>query len=395
VLTPLLARGAFVMGKTNLEELSVGWTSNNSEFGAVRNPYGLQHSPGGSSGGSAAVVAARIAPLSVGEDTFGSVRVPASMCGVAGFRPSFGRYPGAGIMPQTFDKLDQPAPLARSVADLVLFDQVVTDDFSPVVTADPRDVRIGYAPRFFLRTIDDEVERITLAAVDRMRAAGVTVVETEVPEILAQALPTVVTLIAHDAPLGLARYLAEQNAGVDPAELFSTTGPNTQAMFARFPVPPREQYEAAMRTRIELRCVLQQYFFDHALDALVFPCTPTAAPTQGDHPLVEIRGAQVPIVEARGSNPAVGSVGGLACLVLPAGLTRDGLPVGLEFAAARGTDRRLLSTGLCLESVLGPVVAPPALESWSRSCRAVADCRRTAEVACRVTRIPSRSRNTQ
>ncbi len=99
-------------------------------------------------------------------------------------------------------------------------------------------------------------------------------------------------------------------------------------MFARFPVPPREQYEAALRTRIELRAVLQQYFADHALDALVFPSTPTAAPTQGDHPVVEIRGAQVPIVVARGSNPAVGSVGGLACLVLPAGLTRSGLPVG-------------------------------------------------------------------
>ncbi len=224
VLTPLLARGAIVMGKTNLEELSVGWTSNNSEFGAVRNPYGLQHSPGGSSGGSAAVVAARIAPLSVGEDTFGSVRVPASMCGVAGFRPSFGRYPASGIMAQTFDTLDQPAPLARSVTDLVLFDQVVTDDFSPVATADPRDIRVGFAPQFFLRTVDEEVERITLAAVDRMRAAGVTVIETDVPEILAQALPTAVTLIACDAPVGLARYLAEQDTGVDPEELAFKNG---------------------------------------------------------------------------------------------------------------------------------------------------------------------------
>ena len=126
VLTLLLAQGAIVMGKTNLEELSVGWSSNNGEFGAVRNPYALQHSPGGSSGGSAAVVAARIAPLAVGEDTLGSIRVPASMCGVAGFRPSFGRYPAAGMMALTLDKLDQPAPLARSVIDLVLFDQVVT-----------------------------------------------------------------------------------------------------------------------------------------------------------------------------------------------------------------------------------------------------------------------------
>jgi indoleacetamide hydrolase len=231
VLTLLLAQGAIVMGKTNLEELSVGWSSNNGEFGAVRNPYALQHSPGGSSGGSAAVVAARIAPLAVGEDTLGSIRVPASMCAVAGFRPSFGRYPAAGMMALTLDKLDQPAPLARSVIDLVLFDQVVTKDFAPVPAADPRAIRVGLAPQFFLQTVDDEVERITLAAVDRLRAAGVAVIDTDVPKILAQALPTVVTIIAYDTRAGMAKYLAEQNTGVDPAELLSQLGPNTHWPF--------------------------------------------------------------------------------------------------------------------------------------------------------------------
>jgi mandelamide amidase len=262
-------------------------------------------------------------------------------------------------MAQTFDKLDQPAPLARSVIDLVLFDQVVTDDFAPVVAADPRGIRVGLAPQFFLQRVDEEVERITMTAVDRLRTAGVAVIETDVPEILAQALPTAVTIIAYDARVGMTNYLAEQNTGVDPAELLSTVGPNTQAMFARFPVPAREEYEAALRIRVELRAVLQQYFADHAFDALVFPPTPTPAPLQGDHCMVGIRGAHVPVVVAKGSNPAVGSVGGLPSLVLPAGLTRGGLPVGLEFAAARGSDRRLLSMGLCLESILGPIAAPP------------------------------------
>jgi Asp-tRNA(Asn)/Glu-tRNA(Gln) amidotransferase A subunit family amidase len=358
VLTPLMARGAIVMGKTNLEELSVGWSSNNHEFGAVRNPYELQHSPGGSSGGSAAAVAARIAPLSVGEDTFGSVRVPASMCGIAGFRPTFGRYPASGIMAQTFDKFDQPAPMARSVGDLVLFDQVVADDFAPVVAADPRDIRVGIAPQFFLQRVDDDVEQITLTAVERLRAAGVTVVETDISEILAQALPTAVTIISYEAPAGMANYLAEQNTGVDTEGLLAQTGANTQAMFASLSIPPREVYEEALRTRVELRAVLQQYFADHNLDALMFPPTPTPAPRQGDHSFVEIGGVSVPIVVARGTNPAVGSVGGLASLVLPAGLTPAGLPVGMEFAAARGNDRRLLSIGLTLESMLGPIPAP-------------------------------------
>ncbi len=143
------------------------------------------------------------------------------------------------------------------------------------------------------------------------------VVEIDVPEILAQALPTAVALIAYEARVGMAQYLAEQNTGVGPAERLSQVGANTRAMFARFPVPQLEEYQAALRTRIELRAAMQQYFADHALDALMFPPTPTPAPLQGDHTTVEICGVQVPIVDAMGSKPAVGSVGGLASLVLP------------------------------------------------------------------------------
>ena len=128
VLKPLLAQGTILMGKTNLHELSYGWTSNNASFGPVRNPYDQQHVPGGSSGGSAAAVAGRIAPLAIAEDTLGSIRVPASMCGLAGLRPSFGRYPDDGIMPLTVNKFDQVGPLARSVADLLMFDLAVSGE---------------------------------------------------------------------------------------------------------------------------------------------------------------------------------------------------------------------------------------------------------------------------
>jgi mandelamide amidase len=260
------------------------------------------------------------------------------------------------MMVQTCDKFDQPGPLARSVNDLVLFDQVVTEDYAPVVAADPRGLRIGVVPQFFI--VDEEVEQIMMSAVDRLRAAGVSIVETALPQIMAQALPTAVTIIAYDAPRGLAKYLAEQKTGVDPEVLLSEVGQNTQATFARFPVPAREEYEAVARTQVELRGVLDRFFADQALEALMFPPTPTPAPLQGDRGVVEIRGVQVPIIVARGSNPAVGSVGGLPSLVLPAGITTDGLPVGVEFAGVRGSDRRLLSMGLCLESILGSIAAP-------------------------------------
>jgi len=113
VLKPLKAAGAIVMGKTNLHELSFGWTSNNECFGSVHNPHDRTRIPGGSSGGSAAAVAARIAPLAIAEDTLGSIRVPASCCGLAGVRPTYRRYSDRGIMSLTEDKFDQVGPVAR------------------------------------------------------------------------------------------------------------------------------------------------------------------------------------------------------------------------------------------------------------------------------------------
>lgn len=181
VLKPLFAQGAILMGKTNLHELSCGWTSNNGVFGPVRNPYDNSRVPGGSSGGSGAAVAARIAPLAVAEDTLGSIRVPASMCGLAGLRPSFGRYPDDGIMPLTTNKFDQVGPLARSVADLALFDMVVTGQRAPLAPVPLKGVRIGISPES-LSGLDPEVERITLAGVKKLEAAGITLVRAEVPE---------------------------------------------------------------------------------------------------------------------------------------------------------------------------------------------------------------------
>jgi mandelamide amidase len=135
------------MGKTNIHELSYGHTTNNFAFGPTRNPYDTSRVPGGSSGGSAAAVAARIAPLAVAEDTFGSIRVPASFCGIAGLRPTVGRYPGAGVMPIT-PKWDTGGPVARTVADLILFDSVLMNDRSVVVPRPLSGVRIGIADYF-------------------------------------------------------------------------------------------------------------------------------------------------------------------------------------------------------------------------------------------------------
>src|SRR3974390_417380 len=131
IVRTLVDAGAIVMGKTNLHELSCGWTSNNQAFGAVHNPYDVRRIPGGSSGGTAVAVATRMAPLGVAEDTEGSIRVPAAMCGIAGFRPTTGRYATTGAVPIS-PLFDQVGPHARTVGDLALFDSVVTGDWSPL-----------------------------------------------------------------------------------------------------------------------------------------------------------------------------------------------------------------------------------------------------------------------
>ena len=168
VLKPLFAQGAILMGKTNLHELSFGWTSN-AIFGPVRNPYDPSRVPGGSSGGSAAAVAARMAPLAIGEDTLGSIRVPSTDCGLAGLRPSFGRYPDAGIMPLTDNKFDQVGPIARSVDDLLLFDTVLVTNPTPIAPKPLKDVRLGVSRGFLMSGLDPEVDRVSKEVLEKLR----------------------------------------------------------------------------------------------------------------------------------------------------------------------------------------------------------------------------------
>src|SRR5262249_10620169 len=156
--------------------------------------YNRDHIPGGSSGGSAAAVAARVAPLAIAEDTLGSVRIPATMCGLAGLRPSYGRYPDDGIMPHTNDKFDQVGPRARSVSDLALFDAVVTGEPRQVTATPLAGARIGISPGY-CAGLDPEVERVSNEALQKLSAAGAKLVKAELPEAARAAMDIAMTII--------------------------------------------------------------------------------------------------------------------------------------------------------------------------------------------------------
>ena len=355
VLRPLMDAGAYVMGKTNLHELSLGWTSV-SAFGAVHNPYDTSRVPGGSSGGSAVAVAARMAPLSIAEDTLGSIRIPATMCGICGLRPTYGRYPGDGIMPLSTSGFDQVGPLARTVEDLALFDAVVSGDSSALPVVDLKGVRIGIAD-FFFADLDSEVERVAQTALERLRDAGAVIVRADVLDDVKAAHEAAFVVNLFEIRSAIGGFLAEQGLRVSFDELAAQVGPGVKQLFAT-PLPPREVYDAMLAQRQRTRDAIRAHFESENIAALAFPPAMIPSHKIGEDGSITVRGELVPNITTIGRNIALSSFASLASLVLPAGLTASGLPVGLEFDALPSTDRQLLGLGVSLERALGPIQAP-------------------------------------
>ncbi len=369
LVASLRAAGAIVLGKTNLHELSYGWTSNNLAFGAVHNPYDPSRIPGGSSGGTAAAIAARLAPLGIAEDTEGSIRVPAAFCGIVGFRPTTGRYSTRGCVPIS-SLFDQAGPHARSMADIRLFDSVLVPDGRPFEAGTLRGVRLGIVRDYWYTGLDPEVERITDAALTRLEQAGVVLVETPLPGIEHLVDLTTYQVQNHDVRLALARYLEEYGAGVTLDELIAQASPDIRATFKSDVMPGganfvSEAVYAAARDRYlpQLRQRYRAYFEKTGVAALVFPASRVAAPRIGEETTLDIRGRPVPFDRAVARNIAPGSTAGIPGLVLPAGLTTAGLPVALEFDGPEHGDRALIELGVALERALGPIPPPRSGEA--------------------------------
>ena len=362
IVRTLLAAGAIVLGKTNLHELSFGWTSNNLAFGAVHNPYDVQRIPGGSSGGTAAAVATRMAPLGVAEDTEGSIRVPAAMCGIAGFRPTTGRYVTTGAVPIS-PLFDQVGPHARTVGDLVFFDSVVTGDWSPLSARELKGTKLGVGRNYWFSGLDGEVERVTNESLKKLEAAGAEIVEADVPELARLIESTTIPVQLHDVRFALAKYLEEYGAGVTFDQLISKASADIQRDF-RDLLPGGKLFVGEAEYRVvrdqhlpKLKEVYRQYFARTGVAAVVFPATIIPPPLIGEDVEVSIGAKKVAFETAVARNIAPGSTAGLPGLVLAAG-TVGGLPIALEFDGQAGSDRSLLALGLNVERVLGAVPSP-------------------------------------
>lgn len=343
----LLAKaGAVILGKTNLHELVFGATTDNPYYGTCRNPWNPDHSPGGSSGGSAVAIAADLCVGALGSDTGGSIRLPSAFVGVTGLRPSFGRISNRGTFPVSWS-FDVIGPMARSVRDVaalliamnrydkldscaVRYGRLRFTDHNP---GSLRGLRAGLPDSYFFEGIDPEVERLVREGAVLLSELGIETTDVHIPDILeavqAASLVNVTEALAvhqrrlHENPQAFSRDIRERLQSGE-----SVTG---------------TQYVQAMRTGQMWRRTMHTILETDA-DVMLTPTSGWTAPT-----IEEGRQSTV-----RSRMPAMTypwSLASLPSLSLPCGVTAKGLPVGMQLSAAPGKEMTLIRIGLAYQSV--------------------------------------------
>jgi len=362
----LLDAGALVLGKNNLHEFALGITNDNTTFGAARNPHARDRIAGGSSGGAGAAVATLAAPAAIGTDTGGSIRIPAALCGVTGFRPSTGRWPTEGIVPLSTTR-DTPGPIARSVADCALLDAVVigraavhrraTREEPVRAREEPlRGLRLGVPTKHFWSPLDEETAEVAQAALEALRETGVELVHCEVDDVASLTEATGMTIARHETLPALRDYWARHGLVFDfDSVLAQIASPDVRAAFEGLEdasAPTLAEYLRAMRDlRPALQRAWRRCFDSQRITALVFPTTPLPAAPIGEE-IVRVAGEPWPVFPAYIRNTEPGTVAGAPGLTIPCGTTNRGLPVGIAIDALPGDDERLLRTGLAVERCL-------------------------------------------
>ena len=362
----LEAAGAVIVGKTNCDEFAMGSSNENSAFGPVRNPWALDRIPGGTSGGSAAAVAARLAPLALGSDTGGSIRQPAALCGVVGLKPTYGRVSRYGLI-AFGSSLDQIGPLTRTVADAALALSVIAGEDPADATSAPEPVpdfaaalersggglrgcRIGVPWSLFEQGVDPEVRQAIEAALQVLQARGATLADVALPH-APHAIPVYYLVATAEASSNLARYdgvrYGYRAGGAGLRDMYGKTrelgfGPEVKRriMLGTY-VLSAGYYDAyylkaqQVRTLI-LRDYEQAFSGAGAVDAIAMPTSPTPAFPLGERvsdPL-QMYLADIFTVSA--------NLAGLPAISVPCGFTAARLPVGLQLTGRRFDEETLL-----------------------------------------------------
>ena len=362
-VSKLEAAGAIVIGKTNCDEFAMGSSTENSAFGSVHNPWALDRTPGGSSGGSAAAVAAGITPLAIGSDTGGSIRQPAAMCGVVGLKPTYGRVSRYGLI-AFGSSLDQIGPLTRTVHDAALTLGVIAGadeadatsvpeavpDYASPLTGDLRGTRVGVPARLIEQGVDPEVARAFKTSLEALASRGATLVDMDLPH--ARYATAVYYLVATaEASSNLARYdgvrygfRAPDKAIDDLRTMYSRTrergfGPEVKRriMLGTY-VLSAGYYEAYYLKAQQVRTLILRDYeraFELA-DVVAMPTSPIPAFRLGERVADPLQMYLIDVFTVSAN------LTGLPAISVPCGFTREQLPVGLQLTGRRFDEATLL-----------------------------------------------------
>ncbi|CCQ72502.1 Asp-tRNA(Asn)/Glu-tRNA(Gln) amidotransferase subunit GatA [Magnetospira sp. QH-2] len=375
VTANLREAGAVMLGKTNLDEFAMGSANITSYYGSVRNPWGPKDGkdlvPGGSSGGSAAAVAGRLAPAATGTDTGGSIRQPAAFCGIVGLKPTYGRCSRWGIIAFA-SSLDQAGPMARTVRDTAIMlggmashdpkdstsIPIEVPDYETALTGDIRGLRVGIPKEYVVDGMPAEIKTLWEQGADWLKAAGAEVVEVSLPH-TKYALPTYYIIAPAEASSNLARYDGVRYGLRVPGNSLEEMYENTRGEGFGHEVQRRIMigtyvlsagyYDAYYLKAQRVRTRIAQDFTDafEQVDLLLTPTAPSAAFAIGDK-------EDDPIAMYLNDVFTVPtSLAGLPGLSLPAGLSGDGLPLGLQLIGKPFDETTLLRAAGVLEEAAG------------------------------------------
>lgn len=356
-----LARsGAIILGKTNCDEFAMGSSNENSAYGPVRNPVALDRVPGGSSGGSAAAVAAGLAVAALGTDTGGSIRQPGAFCGIPALMPSYGRVSRYGLIAFA-SSLDRIGPLARTVRDTASILSAVAgrdpkdstsvnlpvDDYSSEVTQPVKGMRLGIPKEYFAPGMDSAVREKVEAGIERFRKLGCELIEVRMPH-TDYAIATYYIIATAEASSNLARYDGVRYGPRVPAntllEMYrKTRGAGFGAEVKRrimlgTYVLSAGYYDAYYLKGQQVRALIAQDFYDAftKVDALITPTSPVPAFHLGERTAEPLQMYLADIYTV------TGSLAGIPGISIPCGNTPDGLPVGLQIFGAAFAEGRVL-----------------------------------------------------
>lgn len=364
--------GAVILGKTNMDEFAMGSTTETSAFGETKNPWNPEHVPGGSSGGSAAAVAANECFYALGSDTGGSIRQPASFCGVVGLKPTYGTVSRYGLIAYG-SSLDQIGPLCKDVTDCATIMEVIAShdlkdstsveredtDFTSALVDDVKGMKIGIPRDYFGEGLDTEVKEAVLKAAQQLKEKGAIVEEFDL-SLVEYAIPTYYTIAAAEASSNLERfdgikygYRTEDYNGLhnmykkSRSEGFGAEV-KRRIMLGSF-VLSSGYYDAYYLKALRVKALIKKAF-DEAFakyDVILGPVAPTTAPKLGDS-------LSDPIKMYLGDIYTISvNLAGLPGLSIPCGVDSKGLPIGLQLIGDCFMEKKLIQTAYAYEKARG------------------------------------------